>query len=351
MVDLKYTQKKRVSIKQVAAEAHVSTQTVSRVINGRPDVAAETRQRVQQVIERLGYRPSALARSLIQQRSYTIGVVTAGLRYIGPNRTLNGIVEMAESRDYSLILKELPSFEADDTDPVINSLLARQVDGIIWAVPEVGANHDWIQNRFSDIHIPIIFLTMQPRPDLPIVSVDNYSSSVKITNYLLDQGYRHIGHVAGPTNWWEARQRMAGWQTALAGAGIEATEQHWTQGNWSSASGERAFIELLDQYPEMDAVYVGNDQMALAVLLVAARKGLKVPEDLGVAGFDDIPESAYFLPPLTTINQDQHELGCRGLCELIDMIEAGYQTVGAYKPSSILLEPEMVVRESAAHKR
>src|SRR5512140_93947 len=130
----------RATIKQVASVAGVSTQTVSRVLNQRPDVSPETRRKVQEVIEELSYQPSALARSLISQRSYTLGVVTAGLKHIGPNRTLSGITSVAEDSGYSLLLKELPDYDTEDIRPIFQAFLSQHVDGIIWAVPEVGEN-------------------------------------------------------------------------------------------------------------------------------------------------------------------------------------------------------------------
>jgi len=148
---------KRITIKHVAQEASVSTQTVSRVLNDRPDVAPETRQRVKEIIDRLGYQPSALARSLIHQRSYTLGVVTAGLKFIGPSRTLNGITFQAEEMGYALLLKELPGFDTNDVEPILDSLIARQVDGIIWAVPEVGDNRDRVLVRLTELPVPIPF--------------------------------------------------------------------------------------------------------------------------------------------------------------------------------------------------
>ena len=138
---------KRPTIKQVAKATGVSTQTVSRVINNRPDVAPETRERILMTINELGYQPSALARSLIQQRSYTLGVVTAGLKYIGPSRTLNGITSAAEEAGYALLLKELSRFDAENVLPIFQSLLSHHVDGIIWAVPEVGENRNWINRQ------------------------------------------------------------------------------------------------------------------------------------------------------------------------------------------------------------
>ncbi len=338
--------RKKVTIRDVAAAAGVSHQTVSRVINNRPDVAEETRRRVRRVIEELGYQPSALARSLSQQRSFTLGVVTAGLKYVGPSRTLNGITKQAEDMGYMLLLKELPSFDTNDIQPLLNSLLARQVDGIIWAVPEIGSNRDWFQSWFPGLSVPMIFLTMQTRSDLSVVSVDNYTGGRTATAHLLEQGYRHIGHISGPLDWWEARQRKAGWQDALLQAGIQVADHHWEAGTWSSASGERAIRRLLEGYPEMDAVFVANDQMALGVLQVACQKGFQVPRDLAVVGFDGIPESAYYWPPLTTVYQDQQKLGCTAVQELVQIIEAS-QNKATVEPKNVSLQPELIVRESS----
>ena len=229
----------RPTIKEVASAAGVSTQTVSRVINERPDVSPETRKRVQDVIKELEFRPSALARSLIQQRSYTLGVVTAGLRHIGPSRTLNGIVSAAEEAGYSLLLKELPRYDAEDVAPIFQALLSRQVDGIIWAVPEVGENRVWSDQQSLDLKIPIVYLAMEPKDDISSVSVDNYLGGRIATSHLLEQGYRHIGHISGPLDWWEARQRMASWKDALKEFGLEARDAHCAEGNWSSASAAK----------------------------------------------------------------------------------------------------------------
>jgi LacI family transcriptional regulator len=339
--------KQRVTIRDVAAAAGVSHQTVSRVINHRPDVADETRHRVWQIIEELNYQPSAIARSLIRQRSFTLGVVTAGLKYVGPSRTLSGITEQAEDMGYTLVLKELPRFDADDIRPLLNSLVARQVDGIIWAVPEIGANRAWLEGQPPELAAPLIFLTMQVRPGLSSVSVDNYKGGCLATEHLLQQGYRHIGHISGPMDWWEARQRMAGWQDTLRQAGLPVIDAHWASGNWSAASGEQAIGPLLDAYPEMDALFVANDQMALGVLQVACRQGLRVPQDLAVVGFDGIPEAAYYWPPLTTVYQDLQELGCTAVRELGRAVEASHQKDAPVSPVTLSLPPELILRQSS----
>jgi LacI family transcriptional regulator len=341
----------RVTIKDVARAAGVSAQTVSRVINDRPDVAEETRQRVQQIIDDLGYQPSALARSLIQQRSFTLGVVTAGLKYIGPSRTLNGITQRAEELGYSLLLKELPSFTAVEYQSLIQSLLSRHVDGIIWATSEVADNQGWVTEGISEIPVPTIFLTTHTRPGVFSVSYDNYLGGRKAVQHLIDQGYRRIGHVTGPLDWWEARERKAGWEDVMKESGFPASAACCSEGNWSSASGEQAFRQLLDAFPEMEAVFVGNDQMALGVLQLASRIGKKIPQELGVVGFDGIPETRHYWPPLTTVFQDQNRLGFTAVEKLVEIIERIREEGEAIEPETIILQPELIIRDSSIKRK
>jgi LacI family transcriptional regulator len=341
---------KRVTIRDVAAAAGVSHQTVSRVLNDRPDVAEETRDRIWQIIEELNYQPSAIARSLIRQRSLTLGIVAAGLKYVGPSRTLNGITKQAEDLGYTLLLKELPDFLSNDVQPLLNSLLERRVDGILWAVPEVGDNRTWLEDRLSGLPVPMIFLTMQPRLGLPVVAVDNYAGGCMATEHLLEQGYRHIGHISGPLDWWEARQRKAGWRDTLMAAGVPELDLHAEEGTWSSASGERAIARLLADYPEMDAVFVGNDQMALSVLQTACRLGMEVPKDLAVVGFDGLSDAAHYWPPLTTVHQDLRNLGCTAVRELVRAVEASRQGQAVFQAKSFSLRPKLIVRESSTAK-
>jgi len=324
----------------------VSTQTVSRVINERPDVSPETRQRILDIIEQLGYQPSALARSLIQHRSYTLGVVTAGLKYIGPSRTLNGIASKAEELGYALLLDELPRFDTEEIKPLIQGLLARHVDGIVWAVPEVGDNHRWIDNIFKDLRVPVVFLTMQPRSGISTISMENYAGGVLAVQHLLEQGRHYIGHISGPLDWWEAQERKKAWYDTLKKAGHPVSDSHWVEGNWSSSSGEAACEQLLQSFPAIDAVFASNDQMALSVLRVAHRRGIIIPRDLAVVGFDNLPESAFFWPALTTIDQNQLELGGRAVQELVTQIEA-FQNNQKMELRPVLLSPDLIVRESS----
>lgn len=339
--------KRKITIRDVAAAAGVSHQTVSRVLNYKPDVSQETRQHILKVIEELEYQPSAIARSLAQQRSYTLGVVIAGLGYIGPSRTLNGITEQAESNGYALLLKELPKFDSNNLQPIIMALFAHRIDGIIWAVPEIGDNRRWFEEQESDPSVPMIFTTMQPRDSLSSVSIDNYYGGRLATEHLIGQGRRRIGHLSGPVDWWEARQRMAGWRDSLTAANLPAEDVQVEGGNWSSASGYDAMARLEKKFAEMDAIFVANDQMALSVMQYACKKGIRIPDDLAVVGFDGLPESSHYWPPLTTIYQDQPQLGRIVVQQVVRMIESGQDGTIPVKPNSMQIRPELIVRESS----
>jgi LacI family transcriptional regulator len=338
--------RKRITIKDVAQAAGVSTQTVSRVMNKFSYVSEETRQRVETVVGQLGYNPSTLARSLIQQRSYTLGVVTFGLKYIGPSRTLNGVADKADELGYMLLMKDLDNFNNNRIDDVIDSLLARQVDGIIWVAPEIGDNHTWVQERKGKIPVPVLFLAMRPREGISSVATDNYQGAVLAIQHLLACGCKKIGHISGPLSWWEADERKRGWRETLHAAGLDAPKKHCTEGNWSSASGEQAFIQLLESFPDMDAVFVANDQMALSVLRETCRRGINVPDQLSVVGFDNIAESAYFHPSLTTVSQDLQLLGEQAVQSVVEMIQSRQQDQPIIAQSKFI-QPTLVIRESS----
>jgi LacI family transcriptional regulator len=188
---------------------------------------------------------------------------------------------------------------------------------------------------------------MEPRDGLSIVTIDNYLGGRMAMSHLLEQGYRKIAHISGPLEWWEARQRMAAWKDALIEAGLDASDGHCVEGNWSSASGALAIEKLFDQYPEMDAIFVANDQMALGVLQFFAEKQICIPEDVGIVGFDNIAESAFFSPALTTVQQDQHNVAKVAVAEVIKIIESGWQKLEPVEPKSIILPPTLIARRSS----
>jgi LacI family transcriptional regulator len=344
--------RKRVTIGQVAQEAGVSAQTVSRVVNDRPDVALDTRRRVQAVIEKLGYQPSQAARSLSRGLSYSLGVVAFGIEFFGPSRALSGIERQAAELGYSPLLYLVREPESDDVARIIDDLLARHVDGIIWAVPEIGNNRGWLEEQIDALPVPTVFHSMGPRPGLSVVCVDNHLGGRLATQHLIKQGYHNIGHITGPMDWWEARERAHGWQDAMDEAGLTESDLAPDQslivyGSWEAASGEQGLYQLLDRRPDIEAIFVGNDQMALGALQTARQRGLRIPEDLAIVGFDGIPEAAYFWPPLTTVGQPLYDVGCESVAELTRMIKVGRQGDTAVEPKTTLLQPELIVRESS----
>jgi LacI family transcriptional regulator len=343
------TKRKRVTISQVAREAGVSTQTVSRVINSRPDVSPATRRQVQEVIDRLGYRPSHAARTLSQGQSYSIGVVAYGIEYFGPSRALSGIEKKASELGYTPLLYLLRDPESNSVSQVLDDLISRHVDGIIWAVPEIGDNRSWLKDESFRPPVPLVLHSMGDHSEASITRVDNYRGGKLATQHLIEQGHRDIGLITGPMDWWEARERVRGWEDALTEAGIAHGESRFVYGNWSAASGERGLGQLLEQRPGMSAVFIANDQMALGALLAARKRKLQLPADLAIVGFDDVPESAYFWPPLTTISQPLYDMGCASVDELERLIKESRQGV-EIQPRTTVLQPTLIVRASSAMK-
>jgi LacI family transcriptional regulator len=309
-------------------------------------VREETRQRVLKAADELGYHPSNLARSLKSKRSFTLGAVGYGLDYFGPSCTLSGVEQEASELGYTVILHLVRKPETNDVEQLLGKLLSLYVDGIVWAVPEIGANRDWIRHHLHQPSVPIVFLSMEPQPDQLIVAVDNYSGGLMATRHLIAQGCQNIGPITGPLDWWEARQRKLGWQEALESVGLPRKDSFIAEGNWTSASGMHGLTQLLARHPEIDGLFASNDQMALGALKVARRLGRRIPEDLAIVGFDDIPEAAYFYPPLSTVRQDMVDLGRSAVRELGKAIKAN-QSGGPLPPQNILLQPELIVRESS----
>lgn len=191
-------QGRKVTMKDVALAAGVSTQTVSRVINNRPDVSAETRARVQDAVSHLGYAPNIIARSLIQGRSNTLGVVGFGLELFGPTRVLAGIESKANDLGFSLLLSLLDRFDPGRVGSILNDLLSRQVDGIIWAVPGYVGSSEWLTPALERIPAPIVYLNRSQNPDQEIVAMDNRHGGKLAVEHLLGQGYRRVGIITGP---------------------------------------------------------------------------------------------------------------------------------------------------------
>jgi LacI family transcriptional regulator len=340
-----------ITVKDVARQAGVSPGTVSNVLTGNRPVSEPTRRRVLETAEALGYQPNILARSLINRRSEALAVVTFGLGYYGPSQTLSGIEQESNGLGYSLLLSLLHRPGSSRVADELGVLTSRRVDGIVWAVPEIGDNRAWVfPDRLAQLP-PIVFLSMSPHPGLPVIAADNRRGAFEATGHLLESGRRAIGLIAGPEPWWEAQERREGWRQALQQAGSPADDSLVAGGDWSARSGERSLRALLEQRPQTDAVFACNDQMALGAIRAAHKLGRRIPDDLAVAGFDNIPESAYFWPSLTTVEQRLAEVGRLAVRELHRIITSRQRGQVVPEPGPTLLAPELIVRESSAHGR
>jgi LacI family transcriptional regulator len=268
------------------------------------------------------------------------------VQYFGPSHTLVGIEHQANELGYTLLLSLIRQPEMSGA-PLLHDMLSYHVDGIIWAVSEIGRNRDWMQSEICQLTVPVVFLDTQPCANLSVVNVDNRAGGYLATKHLLDQGFRNIGLITGPLAWWSARQRKLGWQDALEEANLPVEDSLIVEGTWSAGSGERGISQLLKQHPDADALFACNDQMALGALKAARKVGRRVPEELAVVGFDDAPEASFFCPPLSTVRQDLDGLGRCAVRELDRLIKAGQQGQSDIESLTISLQPELVVRESS----
>jgi DNA-binding LacI/PurR family transcriptional regulator len=323
------------SMMDVARLAGVSHQTVSRVINGSPRVAPETRDRVMAAMRMLDYRPSSLARALKTGRSRTIGVVSFDTTLHGPASTLFGIERAAHQADYFTSIVSVPELHRDTVLEAVDRLRRQGVEGILTVVPQHEAMSALGQ---VPIDVPLTAVEAGPEAGVAVVVVDQFAGAAAATRHLLELGHRSVIHVAGPPGWQESELRVAGWRETLLAHGLAVPTP--AAGDWTPESGYAVGRQLVT-LPDLSAIFVANDQMALGVLRALHEAGLRVPEDVSVVGFDAIPESAFFTPPLTTVRQDFLEMGRQGFRLLQQQIDEGRRS-----DTRITIAPEIVVRSS-----
>jgi DNA-binding LacI/PurR family transcriptional regulator len=319
----------------VARLAGVSHQTVSRVLHESPSVRPDTRARVVAAMKTLDYRPNPAARALVTGRTRTLGVISFDTTLHGPASTLLGIERAAHDADYFIIIVSLRSFTRESVLGALERLRDRGVDGIVVIAPQ-----DIAVEALRDLPSRPPVVVAEAGPDcLSVVEVNQFDGAARATRHLLELGHRTVWHVAGPPDWLEARRRVAGWESVLQAAGADVPPV--LTGDWSARSGYELGRRLVD-VPHVTAIFVANDHMALGLLRTLYERGRRVPGELSVVGFDDIPEAAYFTPPLTTVRQDFDEIGRRSLDLLLHEIEHGTRP-----PARVTVEPELIVRQSS----
>jgi DNA-binding LacI/PurR family transcriptional regulator len=322
-------------MEDVAGVAGVSHQTVSRVLNGFPKIRPATRDRVLAAIEELGYRRNTAARTLVTRRSGTIGVITADMNHFGPASILLGLESASRAAGYSLSLAGLPEISATSLRTAVDQVLGQAVEAVVMIVA-----HQAALTLAQSLHIgvPLVLVEGDLSATPLTAGVDQIAGARLATNHLLDLGHQSVLHLPGPADWLEATARREGWRMALEERG-RPVPALMVEGDWTSRSGYQASRAMLSE-SRPTAVFAANDQMALGLLRALHEAGLRVPEDVSVVGFDDLPESGYFTPPLTTVRQDFGELGQR-IMDLVLRVLAG-----EHNASEPLVEPMLIVRSS-----
>lgn len=319
----------------VARRAGVSHQTVSRVLNGHPNVSETTRAQVLAAIRDLGYRPNAAARTLVTGKTNFIGVISVDTTLFGPAAMLYGI-ERALHPEYFVAVASLPEFDRDAMTDAVDRFAGQAVAGIIVIAPETSAADAL---RGIAVDVPLVVVGSGDYAPLASVAIDNRAGATLATRHLLGLGHETVHHIAAAASSFDAAERVTGWREALREAG--APEPELRRGDWSARTGYEFGRELTAR-PEVTAVLCGNDAMALGVLRAAAERRRRVPGDLSVVGFDDTPEAAYYWPPLTTVRQDFGSLGVLALDSLMRLIGGGRAR------DAPPLVPDLIIRDSAA---
>ena len=331
------------TIKDVAARAGVSFTTVSHVLNGTRRVSEPSRQRVERAVAELGYVPSALARSLKTSETHVLGVLVPNITNPFFAELTRGVEDAARGQGYSVFLCNC------DDDPArqlgyVQRLLARRVDGLLLA--NSAAEASTVSGALKQTPVPTVVVDRAVAGlDADLVRVDNTGGARLATEHLLGLGHRRIACLAGPLAFEVSRARVAGWREALAAAGITPAPGWLVEGPYSPAQGHAATLGLLTHHPEITAICAGNDLLGIGALRAAAERGVAVPQQLSVIGFDGIELGGFVHPGLTSVGQDIRSIGARAAAVLIERIRRGAaRHHGLVR--ELVVTPELILRES-----
>jgi len=329
-----------VTIHDVAREAKVSIATVSRVLNGNRTVRDVTRERVQEVIRRLRYVPHGGARSLIKRETRTIGVLLPDMFGEFFSEVIRGLDQVARQRHYSLLVT-CTHGESQSAEAMVR-IMHGKVDGLVVLSSDIEM---YAPLKELLRRTPVVFLNHVQGPgadQFDSISVDNHSGAMAMTRYLMGLGHERILFVKGPDGNGDADERLQGYREAMKGQPGDAPNFMEISGDFSEGSGYQATGRIVQMEPRPTAIFAANDAMAIGILCALKERGIRVPEDISLAGFDDIPMVRYLSPPLSSIRTPIPELGSGAAERLLAMIEAG----GAIRPRQQTLEVLLVARAS-----
>lgn len=336
------------TIRDVARHAGVSHQTVSRVINGHESVKEATRQRVFESIRALEYVPSPMARGLIGNRTHSLGMVTADISDNFFAQAVAGAELEARRRGYYLIVASVEEENRDDGRGYLRLMLERRVEGLILARPSSPVTSEQVLPTLS-AGIPFVAIGSRV-PGHAFVDVDNEGGALAATRHLVEKGHRAIATITGPLDWPSARSRLAGYREALHAAGLREDPARVAHSRgWGLEAGQEAAASLLARGTDFTALFVHSDLSALGAVRELRARGLRVPEDVSVVGFDDIPVAAFFDPPLTTVRQPMREVGVIAARLVLDAVSTGDASDGQGR--EIVMPAELVERGTVAPPR
>jgi DNA-binding LacI/PurR family transcriptional regulator len=321
----------------VARLAGVSHQTVSRVLNDHPNVREQTRLRVRAAIAQLGYRPNKAARALVTGKSQLIGVIAQNSSLFGPSSLLGAFESAAAEAGFSVSLRRVNVLDRDSIAAAVEHHRDARVAGIVAIAPTASANEALAEVPAG---VPLVTVDGDPDRPTPLVTVDQFAGAYMATQRLLEAGHETVWHVSGPADWFDSEGRVRGWRHALGEAGVE--EPPLVAADWSAEAGYTAG-QMLARMPECTAIFAANDHLALGLLRAMYERGRRVPNDVSVIGFDDVPEAAYFIPPLTTVRPDFDAVARETLDLLLAQVTEG--EVGEFHRT---VAPTLVERESVA---
>jgi DNA-binding LacI/PurR family transcriptional regulator len=319
----------------VAALAGVSSQTVSRVANNRTNVDDETRERVQNAMQVLGYRPNTAAQALATGQFNVLGVITFDLSAHGNARTLESIAQAAQVAGYSVNVAKVGAPTEGAVQQAFSKLSNQAVDGIILIEAQILDQ----PSLHLPSGVPAVVADGDADQRYPAVDSNQAAGARAATEHLLGLGHKTVWHIAGPQNSYSARRRARAWHETLKSAGVTVPPVRY--GDWSPESGYQIGRELAAR-DDVTTIFAANDHMALGVVRALAEAGKSVPGDVSVVGFDDVAESAYFLPPLTTVHQDFEEVGRQCVALLLEQIAGEAPRADAIAT----IAPSLVVRGS-----
>lgn len=327
------------NIYDVARLAKVSHQTVSRVINNNPSIRPETKARVEKAMETLGYRPSFAARALATSKTVMLGIISSNTDFTGPAAMVHFMEIAARQKGYFVVSIGVDANDPKSVQEGIDHLLKLAVEGIAVVTPQLDAVE---QIRSKAFGIPVVTLDSMYRMDELAVSVDNFSGGVAATQHLIDLGHRNIVHISGPKGWFESTTRSAGYTSTMLNANLLP---QIIDGDWEIATGYKIGQELDVLGKGITALFIANDRMALGFIHAMREKGISIPDQISIVGFDDLEETAYSSPPLTTLRQDFKELGSRAMQLLLAEI------AGKTQKKMDRLIPELIIRSTTGPAR